>query len=59
MEIVHGAVKTEFDGLKFAKSNATQDACPACGKKLKFKAPCCTDKNAYLVCPCGYKRVRG
>ena len=39
-------------------SNVTDEICPACGKNLRFKPPCCSDKNAYLVCPCGYKKVR-
>lgn len=45
-----------FDDL-FKNSNVTEDKCVACGKKLKFKAPCCADKNAYLSCQCGYKKV--
>jgi DNA-directed RNA polymerase subunit RPC12/RpoP len=41
----------------FKNSNIVDDKCSICGKNLKFKAPCCADKNAYLVCPCGYKKV--
>lgn len=41
----------------FKNSNVSEDACVMCGKSLKFKAPCCSDKHAYLVCSCGYKKV--
>lgn len=40
------------------KSNITDHVCPACSKRLRFKPPCCSDKNSYYVCPCGYKRVK-
>ena len=43
------------DGLR---SNITAHICPACAKNLRYKPPCCSDKNSYYICPCGYKRVR-
>jgi predicted amidophosphoribosyltransferase len=42
----------------FQNSNITEEVCPVCGKKLRFKPACCSDKNEYLVCPCGYKKVK-
>jgi hypothetical protein len=42
----------------FKNSNIIAEGCPVCGKKLRIKAPCCSDKNAYLVCGCGYKKVK-
>lgn len=42
----------------FEKSNVSDIACPLCDRKLRFKPPCCSDKRSYLVCPCGYKKVR-
>ena len=43
----------------FENSNITKEDCPVCNKKkLRYKAPCCNDKNAYLVCPCGFKKVK-
>ncbi|HPE06262.1 MAG TPA: hypothetical protein PLW50_00920 [Smithellaceae bacterium] len=38
-------------------SNLVEEQCPICGKNLRYKAPCCSDKNSYLVCPCGFKKV--
>lgn len=38
-------------------NNMADKRCPLCAKKLRYKGPCCSDKNSYLVCPCGYKEV--
>ena len=42
----------------FQNSNITKVPCPVCGKELRIKAPCCSDKNVYLVCGCGFKKVK-
>lgn len=42
----------------FEGSNIIKERCPACGKQLRFKPPCCADKTSYLVCPCGYKKAK-
>lgn len=44
--------------LNFTKSNHVEEKCPVCNKYLKYKPPCCTDKTKYLVCPCGFKKVK-
>ena len=44
--------------LNTLKTNVTEEKCPVCGKGLKFKPPCCSDKNAYLICSCGFKKVK-
>ena len=41
-----------------ASNNLSDVKCPVCGKNLRIKPPCCSDKNFYLVCPCGYKQVK-
>jgi predicted RNA-binding Zn-ribbon protein involved in translation (DUF1610 family) len=43
--------------LSKGKTNVTEEPCPDCGKLLRFKPPCCSDKYSYLVCPCGFKKV--
>lgn len=40
------------------RSNKTDIKCPACGKYLRLKSPCCSDPRWYLACACGYKEVR-
>lgn len=42
----------------FQNSNITKEPCPACGKPLRYKAPCCSSNIPYLVCQCGYKKVK-
>jgi hypothetical protein len=42
----------------FKNNNITEEKCPVCGKNLRYKGACCSDKNAYLICPCGYKKVK-
>lgn len=42
----------------FQNSNITKDPCPVCSKLLRYKAPCCSSKIPYLVCQCGYKKVK-
>lgn len=42
----------------FNNSNITNEECPICKKLLRYKAPCCNDKNAYLICQCGFKKVK-
>lgn len=44
--------------MNFKGSNITDIICPVCNKKLRYKPQCCQDKNEYLICPCGYKRVK-
>jgi hypothetical protein len=42
----------------FKNSNVTEELCPICSRNLRFKAACCSDKNTYYVCMCGYKKVK-
>ena len=42
----------------FKNSNVTKEICPVCRRNLRYKPPCCSDKNSYLVCQCGYKVVK-
>lgn len=42
----------------FENSNISNVICPVCGRKLRFKAACCKDANKYLICQCGYKKVK-
>lgn len=44
--------------LSLTNSNVTDEQCPVCDRLLRYKGPCCNDKNSYLVCPCGFKKVR-
>lgn len=46
-----------FKEEMFKNSNISNEVCPVCNKKLRYKSPCCSDKNAYLICSCGYKKV--
>jgi len=39
------------------KTNLSKEKCPACGKNLRKKAPCCGSPEGYLFCMCGYKEV--
>ena len=41
----------------YSKDDVSDELCPMCNKNLKYKRPCCGDKNSYLVCACGYKRI--
>ena len=47
-----------FKEEMFKNSNVSKEFCPVCKKNLRYKAPCCSDKNAYLVCSCGFKKVK-
>jgi len=38
-------------------TNESDKKCPVCGKFLRYKAPCCSQKEAYLKCMCGYKEA--
>jgi hypothetical protein len=42
----------------FNNSNISGEVCPVCGRKLRFKAACCSDPNKYLICQCGFKKVK-
>ena len=37
-------------------TNLVKAKCPLDGKALRYKPPCCSERYAWLVCPCGYKR---
>jgi len=39
------------------KSNIRKKFCPVCNKALRYKPPCCGNKQAMLVCSCNYKEV--
>lgn len=41
----------------FKNSNITEKSCPLCGKKLKYRRPCCSSKDETLFCICGYKEI--
>jgi hypothetical protein len=37
-------------------TNLSEKKCPLCGKLLRYKPPCCSDKTMWLICPpCDYK----
>lgn len=39
----------------FSNSNITGIVCRICGRKMRYKPPCCSDKRAWLLCSCGFK----
>lgn len=39
------------------ETNLSNKLCPLDGRQLRYKPPCCSEKQTWLVCSCGYKRM--